>query len=1060
MSLSPKRIIIKLLKLAGLSLGIALLLMFLLPYLFPGFVSTKIKQWARSSINAELDFSTARLSFFRHFPALTLTLSDLDLKGSAPFEKQTLVQAEEISLGVNVLSLFTSETSVDKIFLNNANINILVDKEGHANYNIYQAKAKDSTAAVTTDSSGVALKIEKILIEKSRLIYNDQSIPMQINLKGLFYEGTGDLSKAVFDLHTHMQVDSLDFYYDNEPYVFSKRVGADLITKINTNSLALLFEQNDLTINKLPLTFNGKFEFLSNGYNMDFTLKSKETDLHDILTGLPQDLTKWLDKTEVKGFGDIDATLKGKYIADSSVMPDLALNVKIRNGFIAHAAAPSPVKNLYLNFQSKLPQLNPDSLQLTIDSIFFNIDNDYFSSIIRLKGLKSPSIYAKINSEIDLEKWDRAFGFDLFDVKGKCAIHLMADGKYEKGIVNRPIRGVDTVITSIPKFTLRSSMTNGYFKYNPLPQSVNNISFDLDASCPDNDYKHTSIAMERINASVLNNYIKGFFKIGNSKDFPVNAELQSVFNLADIKNFYPLDSMSLAGNLNIDIKTNGKYIPAKKIFPVTQANLSIKDGSIKTKYYPAPLENIEVSAVITSKQGSLKDLAVQLTPVSFRFEGQPFMVKADLKNFNDLKYNIASKGTLDIGKIYQVFAMQGYDLKGFIETNLSLRGLQSDAIAGRYNQLFNAGTMKLKDVTLNTDLFPNPFLVRSGTFRFQQDKMWFDAFKVNYGKNNLTLNGYLSNVINYMMEKGTPLKGQFDVSSNYILVDEFMAYADHSAAATSTTAPAAAATGVVMVPADLSVVLKANVAKVHYNGIDLNNFKGQVTIDSSAIKLQETGFQLIGAPVVMNGSYKSLSPRKALFDYQINAKEFDVKKAYKEIQLFHDLAPSAEKAEGIISLDYQLSGRLDENMMPVYPSLKGGGVLSVKKVKMKGFKLLNVVSKETSKDVGDPDLSKVDIKSTISNNLITIERTRTKIPPFRLRFEGQSSFDGKINLKIRIGLPPFGLFGIPVNVTGTQDNPVIKLRRGKNGELEQTKDDDESEEPQPPVVPVTSPAKQ
>lgn len=1044
MSSSFKRITVKLLKLSGLSLGIALLLMFLLPYIFPGFVSTKIKQWARSSINAELDFSRARLSFFRHFPALTLTLYDLSLKGSAPFEKVTLVQSEEISLGVDLPSLFTSQTSIDKIFLSNADINILIDKDGHANYNVYQSKTNDTTIA--TDSSSVALKIEKILIEKSRLVYNDQSIPMLLNMKGLFYEGTGDLSKAIFDLHTHMEVDSLDFYYDSEPYVVSKKINADLITKINTNSLALFFEQNDLTINKLPLKFNGKFEFLPNGYDMDFMLKSAESDLHDILTGLPPEITQWLDKTTVKGFGDIDATLKGKYIADSSIMPDLALNVKIRNGYIAYAAAPSPVTNLYLNLQSKLPQLNTDSLQLTVDSIFFNIDKDYFSSVIRLKGLNAPNIYAKVNSEMDLEKWDKAFGLQSFDLKGKYTLHLLAEGKFATSVVPKGVRGTDTVISSIPKFTLRSSLANGYFKYSSLPQAVNNISFDLNASCPDHNYKNTSLAVEHINASVLNNFIKGFFRLENSKDFPVNAQLQSVFNLADIRQFYPLDSMSLAGNLNIDVQTSGKYIPAKKIFPVTQATFSVRDGSIQTKYYPAPLENIQVSAVVTSRKGSLKDLAVQVTPVAFRFEGQPFFVKADLQNFDNLKYNIVSKGTLDIGKIYRVFARQGYDLKGFIETNLSLRGLQSDATAGRYDQLYNSGTMKLRDVTLSADLFPAPFLIRSGVFRFQQDKMWFDAFKVNYGKSQVTLNGYLTNVINYMMERGTPLKGQFELNTNYLLVDEFMAFADDKTTTTATngtTVTPPAVTGVVMVPADLAVTFKADARRVHYNGIDLKDFKGQVTIDSGAIKLQETGFQLIDAPVVMNGSYKSLTPRKAVFDYHISAKEFDVKKAYKEVQLFHDLVPAAAKAEGIISLDYQLAGRLNENMDPVYPSLKGGGVLSVKKVKMKGWKLLSVVSKETNKDVDNPDLSKVDIKSTINNNLLIVDRTRMRVSPFRLRFEGQTSFDGKLNLKLRVGLPPFGLLGIPVHVTGTQDKPIVKLRRGKNGELEQTEDKEE-----------------
>jgi len=1047
MSSSFKRITIKLLKLGGLSLGIALLLMFLLPYIFPGFVSTKIKQWARSSINSELDFSRARLSFFRHFPALTLTLYDLSVKGSAPFEKATLIQSEEISLGVDLFSLFTNRTSVDKIFLTNADINILVDKDGKPNYNIYTSKPSDSTAT-TVDSSGVALKIEKILIEKSRLVYNDQSLPMALNMKGLFYEGTGDLSKAVFDLHTHMEVDSLDFNYGGQPYVVSKKINADLITKINTNSLALFFEQNDLKINKLPLRFNGKFEFLSNGYGMDFTLKSAESDLHDIFTGLPPEVTQWLDKTDVRGFSDIDATLKGKYIADSAVMPDLTLNVKIRNGYIAHASAPSPVSNLYLNFQSKLPQLNTDSVQVTVDSIFFNIDKDYFSSVIRLKGLSTPSIYAKVNSEMDLEKWDKAFGFQPFDLKGKYTLHLLADGKYEKSVVPKGLRSTDTVVSSIPQFTIRSSLANGYFKYNDLPQAVENISFDLNASCPDHNYKNTTLSVEKFNASVLNNYIKGFFKLGNSKDFPINAQLQSVFNLADIKSFYPLDSMTLAGNLDIDVQTNGKYIPAKKIFPVTQGKFTVKDGSIQTKYYPAPLENIQVSAVVTSRKGSMKDLVVQVTPVSFRFEGQPFFVKADLQNFENLKYNIASKGTLDIGKIYRVFALQGYDLKGFIETNLSLRGLQSDATGGHYERLFNSGTMKLRDVTLRADMFPNPFYIRSGNFRFEQDKMWFDAFKVNYGKSKLTLNGYLNNVINYMMESGTPLRGQFDLNTDYFLVDEFMAFADNKTAtpAANGSAVASTAAGVVIVPADLAITFKADARKVHYNGIDLKDFKGQVTIDSGAIKLQETGFQLIDAPVVMNGSYKSLSPRKAVFDYHIGAKEFDVKKAYKEIQLFHDLVPAAANAEGIISLDYQLNGRLDEHMGPVYPSLKGGGVLSVKKVKMKGWKLFSVVSKETNKDIDNPDLSKVDIKSTINNNLITIERTRFKVSPFKLRFEGQTSFDGKLNLKLRVGLPPFGIIGIPVHVSGTQDKPIVKLRRGKNGELEETEDQDEGKD--------------
>ena len=90
------------------------------------------------------------------------------------------------------------------------------------------------------------------------------------------------------------------------------------------------------------------------------------------------------------------------------------------------------------------------------------------------------------------------------------------------------------------------------------------------------------------------------------------------------------------------------------------------------------------------------------------------MVRADLKNFADLQYNIHSQGTIDIGKIYQVFALKGYGVSGLITTNFTLKGKQSDATAGRYDQLFNSGTMKVKDLALTSDLFPKPFVIKTG----------------------------------------------------------------------------------------------------------------------------------------------------------------------------------------------------------------------------------------------------------------------------------------------------------------------------------------------------------
>ncbi|WP_184545769.1 AsmA family protein [Mucilaginibacter sp. FT3.2] len=1031
-----KKVLVKTLKITGITLVSLLALMFLLPYLFPQTVTNKIKQWAGSSINGKLNFSGTSLSFFKKFPALTLTLNDFSLNGSAPFQNDTLVAAKEVSLAIDLSSVFKSKININRIYLSKATINIQVDSAGHANYNVYKAKA--AQPAQSADTASASLGIEQILIEKSHLVYDDRSIPLLVNARDFNYKGSGDLSKDIFDLYTHTEIGSIDLTYGGQPYIYHKKVNADLVTSINTKSLAFVFQKNNLMINELPVDFIGKFGFLKDGYDMDFRIKSDQEDLSDIFTALPAKYAAYADDTQINGTGNITMSLIGKYIAATKTMPNLDFTMKIRNGYIANKKTPEPVKNLYLNMEAKVPGCNPDSLNLNIDSVYFNIGKDYFGSVIKVKGVKSPQIFAKINTEIDLEKWNRAFGVKAFDVKGRYSLHMIAEGKYATGIKKTGIRHhVDTVITSIPKFTLHSGFRDGYFKYAKLPEAMKNVSFNLDASCPDQNPAHATMALTNLNINALNNYIKGYLKLSNTAGALIDADLKAKFNLADIKQFYPVDSIDLRGNLDADVQTKGRYIPAHRIFPVTNAQIELHGGYIQTKYYPHPVQNIEVSTAISNNTGSLKGLKVNIKPVSFTFEGQPFMLKANLKNFDNLDYSIKSQGSLDIGKIYKVFAMAGYNVKGLITTNLSLKGKQSDATAGRYDQLANSGTMKVKDLTLTSELFPKPFFIKTGLFSFNQDKMKFDQFTANYGKSVIVLNGALSNVIDYAVKPNSPLKGEFNLSSGLIIADDFMAFA----AGPST--PKAAKSGVILVPANLDLNFTAAVKKVKYNGLDINDAKGQMSVSNGQIILKQTGFTLIGAPVIMDATYGSISPQKAYFDYHINAQDFDIKRAYKEVKLFHDMATSAASAEGIVSLDYQLSGKLNGDMKPVYPSLKGGGVLSVKKVKIKGFKLFSAVGKTTGRDSlgGKNDVSKVDIKTTIANNIITIQRTKMKMAGFRPRFEGQVSFDGKLNLQFRLGLPPLGIFGIPMTVTGTQEKPIVKLGRGKKeDELKETEE--------------------
>jgi AsmA protein len=381
--------------------------------------------------------------------------------------------------------------------------------------------------------------------------------------------------------------------------------------------------------------------------------------------------------------------------------------------------------------------------------------------------------------------------------------------------------------------------------------------------------------------------------------------------------------------------------------------------------------------------------------------------------------------------------------------DVAFQGKQSDATNGNYGSLNNKGTMELREIKTTSDYFPKPFVINKGIFVFNQDQMRFSNFKATYGQSDFLMNGSMGNVINFALSDSEVLKGNFTVSSNYINVDEFMSETPIDGSNVTATEPEATTeTGVIVIPKTFDFKLNASGKKINFDDLSIENLKGNLLVNNGRIQLQNTSFSLIGTKVSMSADYYAENPSKAVFDYTINATDFDIKRAYNEVKMFREMASAAEFAEGIVSLNYKIAGVLEADMMPSYPSLKGGGDLTVKQVKMKGFKLFNAVSKKTDAEgLKDPDISKVTIKTTVKNNIIKIEPFKFKVAGFRPKIQGESSFDGKLNMKMRLGLPPLGIIGIPIKITGTQDNPLIGVGK-KSEDLEET----EYEEGASPVI--------
>ncbi|WP_139423229.1 AsmA-like C-terminal region-containing protein [Chryseobacterium mulctrae] len=899
-----KSVLLKILKWLGIAIASILFLMFIIPILFPGQISNQVKIFANKHLAGKLDYKKTHLTFFRHFPSLTVSVDDILLKGSKPFEQDTLLAAKELSVGINLKNLiFNGEIKIDEIYVNDAYANVFVNSKGQANYNVYVSKPSEKPKDTTEE--GASIKLDLIKLKNWNIKYNDHAANVLVNAKGLNYTGKGGLSEDIFDLKTDLGIEKLDFALNRVWYAQQKSLHADLITRINTDALTFVLRKNELKINELPLKFTGFVSILKDGYNIDINAASEKTTIKDMISVLPPQYLSWAKETKIEGNSDLFFSLKGRFSEPKNLKPRLKASLKVQDGFVSNNNAPVPMNNLNMDLSVDLPSLDTNQLLLDLKNLSFDLGkNNRFKAVVRTQGVDEMKINANIKGGVDLATLDAALGLKDIEMKGL---------------------------------------------------------------------------------------------------------------------------------MNTDIQSNGIFNMDKKLFPKTKGYFNLKNGWLKTKYYPNAIQNINILANIHNTDGTFKSLGVKFDPFKFDFEGNPVSVNADLQNFEDILYKIKAKGVLNIGRIYQVFKKEGLDVSGLIMADLSLNGRQSYATTGQYSRLDNRGNLILKNIKATTEYLPKSFYIKEGNFEFENEKMWFRKFYATYGKSDFALNGYLLNTINYFIERKGTLHGKFNLNSNYILIDEFMALKEgdnkhKSLAVEYAKEEHPKSSGVVIVPTNLDVSLAAKARKVEFKGLGLNNLVGTASVNKGEVYLKNTTFDIIGSRMEIDARYQNESPITANYDVALKVADFDVQRAYKEIDMVREMATAAKDVKGIVSIDYKLKGDFDGDMKPIYPSLEGGGNVNLRDVEVKNLKMLSAVGDNIGANAfNNPDMKGVDIETHIKNNLIHVDKFTFKVSILTPSVSGTTSFNGLLDLRIRVGLPPAGWIGFPIVVTGTHEKPKIKI---------------------------------
>lgn len=490
-----------------------------------------------------------------------------------------------------------------------------------------------------------------------------------------------------------------------------------------------------------------------------------------------------------------------------------------------------------------------------------------------------------------------------------------------------------------------------------------------------------------------------------------------------------------------DLKTDGKAsltafakgTLTQEQMPQFEVALNVENAMFRYPSLPAGVDGINISATVKNPGGNIDATEVTINPFDFTLAGNPFSLKAIVKTpTSDPDLQATAKGTLDLGKIKDVYPLEDMSLNGTIQADMNLAGKLSYIEKEQYDKMKAEGSIRLNGMRLNMKDLPTVAIQRS-TFSFSPRYLQLSETTVNIGNNDVTLDSRFENYLGYAL-KGSTLKGSLNISSNHLNLNDFMSTDTTAvqAQATADTTATTSSTGTIRIPENLDFNMQANLKEVLFDKMKLENVNGTLLVKNGTIDMRNLSFNTMGGSITANGAYSAPKASQPHLNAGFDMKNIGFAQAYQELGLVQQLAPIFKGLKGNFSGNLQIDTPLNENMSPVMQKVQGSGNLSTKDLSLSGVKFIDqvadIVKKPSMKEIEVKDLN---LGFEIKDGRVNTQPFDLKLGDYTMNLSGSTGLDQTIDYTGKITLPSGGIGSalgtVDMTIGGTFTSPKVGI---------------------------------
>jgi hypothetical protein len=711
-----------------------------------------------AKVSGEVSVKSMETTLLQGFPGVSVSLKNVLLRDSLyANHRHDLLNAGDIDVSLNVLSLISGNINIRKIGINNAKIYLYTDSNGYSNTSMFKTKSQKK-AENSKESTPFAIK--KVNLNKVSLIIDNQKRRKLFNFDIDRVRGNVDYPFSGWDANISLKTDIKSFAFNTRKGSFLKDqlLEGTLIAHYNEDSQVVTIDQNKLSIGNEDYYIGAKIDLSKNDSSFQVDIKADDVLYQNIASILSPNISSKLLKFKIeKPIGVVGHIIDNGDKTQKDPLINVRMTVKDNNVTI-----PSGILTA-CNFVGTFT--NKDTLNRPIGDEnsaikFYQLKADYYNAPIvadtfMITNLARPLAAGLVTSKFDLDKLNSSIGGETYKFKdGTADLRLYCKADIENFMFTKPVLSgniaiKDADILYVPRnmHLIKSSLN---LNFNQKDLNITSTRFQLGKSVVNVNlaiqnflnFYYTDPEKILVNLSMkspqlhLNEFLpflgprKGVIRKKRSKNSlkEVSDQLSNVLEAAKIKIQLDVDKAVygefIANNLKAEIMLQGNSINFNNITVNHAGGKVAFNGAIKQL---GSINKFTINSNISS---------VNVKEFFYAFDnfGQQSITNKNLRGFLSAKVNAQGSMT-EKGNIVKrsMYGKVNFSLKKAALVNFEpLQKVQKLAFANR----------DFSNIVIET---------LNGTLTLNGDKINISPMQVNTSVLNFDMKGI------YGLDKGTDI---------------------------------------------------------------------------------------------------------------------------------------------------------------------------------------------------------------------------------------------------------------------------------------------------------------